>query len=407
MKNLEEQLNILQKTVMNTEEKGAIRDAVVSYMQENPQKTIAVRNREDKRLRYRTSNFNNSLISFKNMTIAIIIALLLGGGTSFAAENALPGDVLYPIKIHVNENVQELAAVSDKAEAKVQAKLATRRLEEAEKLAVSGRLNAETSADLKTRFEEHSQKSKEHRTKVEEGDDAEVAANISSDTQVSLGIHQRLIEDIEDSKPEMKGFLDGILGGVSLRLKEAGDDRLDTEVKVFAGGGSDAKAAAEGTLIAAQNKIDEVKKFIESRKSALSASVQAQADVHLKAADAAVAEGKAKIEAQAYADAFALFKKAEREAQGAKLFVVTTGNLGVEIEHSDDADGLDDDPNYWTEERMRDAQPVPNGRIVPSPTPAGEDGRNGREVEGEGSIDIHAEAGGTSGNAGANVEIGL
>ncbi len=298
--------------VMHPEEKGVIRGTVVSYMQENPLKTVVVRNSEDSRLQYRTSNINNGLITKTRMIIAIIIALMLGGGTSFAAENALPGDVLYPIKIHVNENVQELVAVSDEAEAKVQAKLAARRLEEAEKLAVNGRLNAETSADLKARFEDHSGKSKEHQTKVKEGNNADAAANISSDTEVSLGTHEKLLEDIEDAKPDMKGFLEGILGGVQLHLKEAGDDRLDIEAKVFANGGSDAKAAAESTLSAAQNKIDEVQKFIESRKDTLSASVQAEADVHVKAANAAMAEGKAKIEAQAYADAFALFKKAAR-----------------------------------------------------------------------------------------------
>lgn len=267
------------------------------------------------------------------MTIAIIIALLLGGETSFAAEGALPGDVLYPIKIHVNENVQELVAVSDEAEAKVQAKFATRRLEEAEKLAVSGRLNAKTSADLRALFQDHSEKSKKHQTKVKERNNANEAANVSSDIEVSLGMHTKLIQNIEDNKPEMKEFLDGILDDVGRRVKEAGDDRLNIETKVFADMGSDTKASAEGAMNAAQNKIDEVKKFIEARKDTLSANAQAEVDARLKAAIAAMAEGKAKIEAKAYADAFALFKKAAREAQSAKLFSINAGVLkNVKIE---------------------------------------------------------------------------
>jgi hypothetical protein len=331
MKNIEEQLNILQKMAMNPEEKGVVRGAVVSYMQENPKKTIAVRNREDSRLQYRTSNVNNGLINKKNMTIAIIIALLLGGGTSFAAENALPGDILYPIKIHVNENVQELVAVSDESEAKLQAKLAENRLEEVEKLAAGGKLTTETSVYLKTRFENHSEKSKEHRLKVEGEDDKSIAAEISSDIEVSLGAHQKLLEDIEDVKPEMRVNLEGILAGLRLHLKEAGDNRLDVEAKVFANMGSDTKASAEGAMGAAQNKIDEVKKFIDSQKDKMSANMQAEVDVHLKAANAAMAEGKAKIEAQAYADAFALFKKAAREAQSAKMFSTTPNDLHIEL----------------------------------------------------------------------------
>jgi hypothetical protein len=331
MKNIEEQLNNLQKTVMNTEEKGAVRGAVVSYMQENP---LIVRNQEDSRLQYRTSNFNNRLITKTRMTIAIIIALLLGGGTSFAAEGALPGDVLYPIKVYVNENAQELAAVSDKAEAKVQAKLAERRLEEAEKLAVEGRLNAETSADLKLRFEEHAEKSKEHRSKVEDGDDAEEAAEINSDIEVSLKMHQKLLEDIGGGDQRTEDLVKGILEVVRHHLKETGEKRASMEERAFTGEGPDAKTAVEGAMTAAQNKIDEVVKFLEAKKATLSVHVMEGAQAHLKEANAAMAEGKAKMAVPAYKDAFALFKKAAREAQEAKIFAATAGELKVERKDS-------------------------------------------------------------------------
>ena len=332
MKNIEEQLNNLQKTVMNTEEKGAVRGAVVSYMKENPQKTNSfVRNSGDSRLQYRTSNFNNRLITKTRMTIAIIIALLLGGGTSFAAENALPGDVLYPIKVYVNENVQELAAVSDRAEAKVQAKLAERRLEETEKLAAEGRLSTEISADLKLRFEEHAEKSKERRSKVEDGDDAEEAAEINSDIEVSLKMHQKLLEDIGDGDQKTEDLVKDILEGVRHHLKETGEKRASMEERAFTGEGSDAKTAVEGAMKAAQNKIDEVAKFLEAKKATLSVHVMEGARAHLKEANAAMAEGKAKMAVPAYRDAFSLFKKAAREAQEAKIFAATANDLKLEI----------------------------------------------------------------------------
>jgi hypothetical protein len=341
--NREEQLKMLQKTAMNAGEKNAVRNAVISYMKENPLPASFARNSADRRLQYQTSTlnrgFNNKVITKTRMTIAIIIALLLGGGTSFAAENALPGDVLYPIKIHVNENVEEIIAVSSEAEAKLQAKLAVRRLEEAEKLAVGEKLNAETSADLSTRFEEHSKKSKERQEKVQEGNNADAAASISSDVEVSLGMHKKLLEDIEDSKPKMKEFIVGILDGVQVRLGEAESDRREVEAKEFIGTGSDAKTSADGAMKAAQNKIEEVKKFFASAKDAsLNADMKAKFDAQIKAADFAMAEGKAKMEAQAYADAFALFKKAARMAQAAKLFVTASQNLYVRGDVSTEAD---------------------------------------------------------------------
>ena len=352
MNNIEEQLNVLRKTAMTAEEKDAIRSATVSFMEEHP---LFVRNPEGVRLQYGTSNNINNykVIKKTRMTIAIIIAILLGGGTSFAAENALPGDALYSVKVHVNENVRELVAVSNEAEAKLQAKLAERRLDEAEKLAMEGKLSAETSADLKTRFEEHSESSKEHRIKTEASGKTDAAAGISSDTEVSLEMHKKLLEDIEESKPEMKEFLGGILDGVQIYLKESGDDRAEIEAKVFAGIGSDEKTAAEGTLSAAQNKIEEAKKYFEKQKANLSAEAQAEANIHIDAAVAAVAEGKAKIDAEAYADAFVLFKKAAREAQTAKMMMNARHELnlrvGEDVEDDNgtttDKDSVSDDKN--------------------------------------------------------------
>jgi hypothetical protein len=345
MKNVEEQLNMLQKTVMNTEDKNNVRNAVAFYVKENPLTESFVRNPERDRLHYQTSNkiINNKIKTKKRMTsIAIIIALLLGGGTSFAAENALPGESLYAIKVNVNEKVQEFVAVSNEAEAKVQARLAERRLEEAEKLAVSGKLNAETSAELRASFEEHSRKSKEHQEKLKtDAKNEDIIANINADTEISLGTHKKLLEDIEDSKPEMKKFIVKILDGVHLRLREASDNRLDIEAEAFVKMGGDVKTSAEGAMKAAQNKIDEVKKYIDTKKDILSVSMKEEFDAQIKAVELFMAEGKVKLEAQAYADAFALFKKAAREAQSAKLFVLQGGGFKIDFKHNDATSTVD------------------------------------------------------------------
>lgn len=68
------------------------------------------------------------------MPLALLLLLLVGGGTGVVAEKALPGDVLYPVKIHVNENIQSALAVTAQGNAEVALKQATRRLEEVEKL---------------------------------------------------------------------------------------------------------------------------------------------------------------------------------------------------------------------------------------------------------------------------------
>jgi len=401
-KKIEEQLKILQKTVMDTEEKSAIRNAVVSYTRENP---ILVRKPDHSRLQYGTSDtINNKIITKTRMTIALIIALLLSGGTSFAAESALPGDILYPIKVNVNEKAQEIIAVSNESETKVQAKLAGRRLEEAEKLAVSGKLNAETSKDLKARFEEHSNKAKEYQTKAQEEKGTGATASLDSDFEISLGMHEKLLGDIANSKPEMKGYIDGILGGVQIHLKEASDDRTDFEAKAFVGTGTEMKASAEGALKAAQNKIDEVKKFIEPKKDSLNAGVKAGFDAQMKVAESMIVEGTAKIEAQEYVSAFELFKKASREAQSAKLFVIAADNLNVQIEHSNvlkiesKTESKDNPQTYQTEEKIRTTESISDDQ-------PGTSSENGTVLKVEGGAEAYAEAGGVSGSGGSAVQI--
>src|SRR5688500_13589881 len=92
------------------------------------------------------------------MAIALVIALLLTGGASVAADQALPGDTLYPFKVHVNEQVSGWVAVSDEARAELDAWRAGRRLAEAEELVVKNRIDAETRADLEARFDAHAEK---------------------------------------------------------------------------------------------------------------------------------------------------------------------------------------------------------------------------------------------------------
>ena len=83
------------------------------------------------------------------MIILVIVAVLaLGGGASFVAESSVPGDALYVVKTSVNEEVRGILAVGAEADAKWEAELAVRRLEEATKLEARGELTAEAATEL-------------------------------------------------------------------------------------------------------------------------------------------------------------------------------------------------------------------------------------------------------------------
>jgi len=100
------------------------------------------------------SPFFMSPVFFRAMVAAAIV-LFVGGGSAYAAQGALPGDLLYSIKTGVNEPIEGALAFSAPAKAKWHADVAVTRLAEAEALAQKGTLTASTSAELAANFSEH------------------------------------------------------------------------------------------------------------------------------------------------------------------------------------------------------------------------------------------------------------
>ncbi len=162
------------------------------------------------------SIFGISLIKqfrFNNMTAFILIAVLLGGGTSFAAEGAVPGDMLYPIKVEVNEEVKGALAFGSEAEARLQAKLVAERLKEAEELAAEGMLTIQVATDIEARMKAHSEAVRTESAKAEAEGNNEAAAEVRAELTATL-----------------ESFA-GILASFSKTATNTGSESLIIEVK--------------------------------------------------------------------------------------------------------------------------------------------------------------------------------
>src|SRR3989338_4881863 len=44
----------------------------------------------------------------RGMVLAVVIIIIASGGVSFAANSSLPGEILYTIKVNINEKIKEL-----------------------------------------------------------------------------------------------------------------------------------------------------------------------------------------------------------------------------------------------------------------------------------------------------------
>lgn len=83
-----------------------------------------------------------------NILITGFVALAGVFGASVTANSSLPGDVLYPVKVYVNENVKHALAVTASQEAQVSTEIIAARAEEMRTLESEGRLDTETRAKL-------------------------------------------------------------------------------------------------------------------------------------------------------------------------------------------------------------------------------------------------------------------
>jgi hypothetical protein len=87
--------------------------------------------------------------------LSVVLVVLVGSGTAYAAQGALPGSPLYAVKINIDEPVRIALATTPEAKAAVNAAIAQSRLEEAQELEAQGRLDATTTQELERNFDEH------------------------------------------------------------------------------------------------------------------------------------------------------------------------------------------------------------------------------------------------------------
>lgn len=288
---------------------------------------------------------SNAFLSFftKPMSILLMLALLLGvgGSTSLAAEYALPGDILYPVKVDFNEKIATVFSFNAEARAQFEAQLAGRRLEEASILASQEKLNDATQADLSLRFERQAKGVKLKIHNLDISGNANAAANVASEFETSLKSHRAVFNKLNATTSTRIEMLDI---DVLDELDDTTKLRVNLEGRLAAQGTTPTvRAAAEGRLGAATNIIAATRKRVENQSSRLNADVIAQVEVKLKAADQLILDGEAKIKIESYGEAFNLANAAIRKAQEAMMLVRVKSNLNLEIKIN--GDDNDEDAN--------------------------------------------------------------
>ena len=122
-----------KKVSLTKEEKFSMLEIVRQRM-DNPVADAVIMTNKVKTPYFSYFSFNFTWHEKRFVPIAVILIVVIFGGTAFAANGALPGDVLYSMKVNVNEKVESWGALSPNALARFEAVKAERRLKEIEML---------------------------------------------------------------------------------------------------------------------------------------------------------------------------------------------------------------------------------------------------------------------------------
>jgi hypothetical protein len=118
-----------------------------------------------------------TVLQYRFTAVFVIAAVLLtsGVGVTFASTDALPGDVLYPVK-EVAEELQQQLIFDETKKTEFAIDRAHRRLQEIEQLAARGELNEEREALATEKFEVLTQRAEERIAHIEKEQPQEAEA---------------------------------------------------------------------------------------------------------------------------------------------------------------------------------------------------------------------------------------
>jgi len=259
---------------------------------------------------------------------SFVLVITVGAGTCFAAESALPGDALYPIKINVNENVQTALAISPQQKAAVNATLAEARLQEAATLAAQQKLTPENSAALASNFEAHVTTSEAAASALESAGDTSAALDARSDLESRLVANAQVIQLVVGGQtaPE-QAQASGFLGTVAAAAQSASEARMHSEAAVLASSTPSQHTIDASSQVALQQAVADV----ASSAASSSTPLLVQAQTSIQVADQALAQAKETHTAAGTAQAYLLSQHAKRTAAETSIFLQATKSLGIAL----------------------------------------------------------------------------
>jgi len=353
---------------LSPEEKADMRDKLVLYMEYKPIRGA---------VSSATGNTFLAKIPFPFFRLhhfsgAFLIAAVIASstfGVSFAADDALPGDLLYNIKVNINEEIKTALLSSDESRIAWERERAERRLVEASKLEAEGRLDGEKQKQVSELFAEHTSAMVEQVRAVEESDPV-FAAEMSSMFEDSLDAHEavlaRLIVEQENGTDEGARELVAQVRTVAMEVEKIRNDAEEkiaideTEITNTVGGEqtetiettTEVKTESANLRVRAAYRAQERATNLLSEVKELQATLEPeselakQAQVQIAFGEELLLSGKASLEQDNLGDAYGNFRKASASLQKVLQLLKVATLFSVEIYPDEEGVGMTEENKH-------------------------------------------------------------
>lgn len=212
---------VLKNIRLSDTEKSAIRARILQYMM-NPRSVRAIPSP------YLHPRF--MVKPLQVLALSLVIVLGTGGGVAFAAQKALPGEALYGIKVHVNEELAALMKRGPEAKAEHAIVRAEERLDETTTLVLSGKLDESTRDTISKHLAKHTSDMKKFSDDIED-EQPQIALGLTSSLESSLTSRIEILEEIKDDTNEDKELVT-LLAVADESVARVHQDKKDAEERV-------------------------------------------------------------------------------------------------------------------------------------------------------------------------------
>ncbi len=268
--------------------------------------------------------------TFFSAITALIVAS--GTGMSVMARTALPGDFLYAVKVHVNENVSAALQSSPDARALFETELLESRLREAAQLATAGQLKGDLYSSVSRGINRQLTRTQDAAAALALSGQDDAALDVHSQVESDLTANANVLISFGETSPTAKADVQDLLKNVSSAESIVTHARVVREKSLPPIEQVDLKTRAETSIQNLLSKIDTVRLYIEQNADGADSQVVIQARGRLDYSKRMLTNARTRAQAGQYADAIQNVRDAQGALQEAKTMVAVSSAVRARLQ---------------------------------------------------------------------------